>query len=148
MHAGGAAAAERQAPSGGHGIGSARPMLVAQCMWAFATAAEARVAAHGAQAAGVRERRGPPVHTSAADYSGGDVRQLLARCWPEVPVADVMHALMCSIADSRPTIQVRLRAHRDRSPSTVAPAAAPAAQTGASAAVPAACCSGAARPSV
>lgn len=78
---------------------------LAQLMWSFATVAEARVAVRGARAAGAQERRGAPVHTSAQDYGGGRVPELLARCWPEVPVADIMHALMGLVAAQRPRMQ-------------------------------------------
>lgn len=78
---------------------------LAQLMWSFATVAEARVAVRGARAAGAQERRGARVHTSAQDYGGGRVPELLARCWPEVPVADIMHALMRLVAAQRPHMQ-------------------------------------------
>eukprot|EP00892_Ulva_mutabilis_P000253 jgi/Ulvmu1/10228/UM060_0029.1 len=100
----GAAEGER-GPGGDRGISSVRPMLIAQCMWAFATAAEARIAARGARAVGAQERRGSSVHTSAADYAGASVPRLLRCCWPEVPVADVMHALMRTVAEGRHSIQ-------------------------------------------
>lgn len=91
--------------------------VLAQLMWSYATVAEARVAARGPKAAQAPERRGAPVHTSALDYSGTRVPELLQRCWPEVPVTGIMHALMHVVAAQRPSMQVR--------PPTRRPAAAP-----------------------